>query len=139
MKSHEKRMSNEKEPLNLLNQIDKIEAEQCLSISQGTFKIMNSILTDKLSVRRKRNRTIRSYDKHDPSSLALLPVLLYGMGTIIVEMLRFRSVDKLSTAFFILAIPTYELYVIADHSFNSTHISMDSNRFVIYETPSPIR
>ncbi|TGK17785.1 hypothetical protein [Leptospira stimsonii] len=139
MKSHEKRMSDQKETLNTANQIHRIGAEGCFYVPQGTFKIMNSILNDKLSVRRKRNRTIRSYDKYDPSSLAMLPVLLYGMGTIIVEMLAFRSVDELLTAFLILAIPTYGLYVIAEHSFNATNISMDSNRFVIYDTPIPIR
>ncbi|AOP34778.1 hypothetical protein A0128_13525 [Leptospira tipperaryensis] len=100
---------------------------------------MNSIIPEKLSIHKKRNKTVLSYDKYDHSSLALLPVLLYVMGTIFVGMLDFKSIEELLTALLILAIPGYGLYVIADHSFNSTNIAMDPNRFVIYDTPIPTR
>ncbi|PJZ52736.1 hypothetical protein [Leptospira adleri] len=100
---------------------------------------MNSPIPKKLSVRKKGNRTILSYDKYDPSSLVLLPVLLYVMGTILVGMFDFKSADELLTAFLVLAIPGYGSYMIADHSFNSTNVSMDRNRFVIYDSPIPTR
>ncbi|MBM9500750.1 hypothetical protein JWG44_10880 [Leptospira sp. 201903071] len=100
---------------------------------------MNSPIPEKLSIRKKKNRTILSYDKYDHSSLTLIPVLLYVMGTIVAGMIDFKSLDELLTAFLILTIPGYGLYVVADHSFNSTNIAMDPNRFVIYDSPIPTR
>ncbi|MBM9576447.1 hypothetical protein JWG45_04690 [Leptospira sp. 201903070] len=98
---------------------------------------MNSPIPKKISIRKNKNRTVLSYDKYDHSSLAFIPVLLYVMGSILVGMIDFNSWEEFLTAVLVLAIPSYGLYVIADHSFNSTNIAMDPNRFVIYDSPIP--
>ncbi|RHX85106.1 hypothetical protein [Leptospira stimsonii] len=87
---------------------------------------MRSIVPDQLTIQRKRNKVLYSYDRFQFFSLLGIFISLFFLITILFDLVQFEIYQN--PIWFIpgLLIPGYILYTSIHYSFNSTNILIDS-------------
>ncbi len=98
-----------------------------------------SIVPDQLTIQRKRNKVLYSYDRFQFFSLLGIFISLFFLITILFDLVQFEIYEN--PIWFIpgLLIPGYILYTSIHYSFNSTNILIDSWFVIVYPSPIPTR
>ncbi|PJZ53829.1 hypothetical protein [Leptospira adleri] len=100
---------------------------------------MKNIIPDKLSIKRKRNKVVYSYDRFQYSSLIGIFISLLFLITLLSDLIDFRISENPIWLIPGLLIPGYILYTSIHYSFNSINIVIDVWYVIVYPSPIPTR
>ncbi|ABJ76867.1 hypothetical protein [Leptospira borgpetersenii] len=93
----------------------------------------------KITVRKKRNQIVYSYDRFRYTSLLGIFASSLFIGGVILDRIDFDFSEQSVFTFFILTIPGFILYSSIHNSFNSTNVSIDAWHVTVYPSPIPTR
>lgn len=103
------------------------------------FVVIMNIIPDKLTIKRKRNKVVYSYDRFQYISLFRIFISLFFILTILSDLIDFKISENPIWLIPALFIPGYILYTSIHYSFNSTNILINVRYVIIYSSPIPTK